>query len=77
MDLYMILNKYDFSFDDLIAKARAKFDWNVDFIKLGSQLLLATKLKDYPKLVAPLKEKEWQNFFLNKAKELGKRILSI
>ena len=77
MDLYMIIKKYKFSLDDLTMKAHAKFDWNVDPIKLGSQFLLAMELKDYPKLIRPLKEKEWQSYFVNKAKELGKKILSI
>lgn len=77
MDLFMILKKYDFSLDDLIMKAQAKFDWNVDPIKLGSQFLLVTELKDYPKLIKSLKEEEWQGYFINKAKELGKKILSV
>ena len=76
IDLFMILSKYKFSLDDLIMKARAKFDWNVDPIKLGSQLLLATELKDYPKLIKPLNEKVWQDYFIKEARELGKRILS-
>jgi len=76
MDLYMIQQKYKFTTDELLKKARIKFDWNVDLIKLGSQFLLATELKDYPKLVQPLKESKWQNFFLKEAKKLGGRILS-
>jgi len=76
IDLFMILSKYKFSLDDLIMKARAKFDWNVDPIKLGSQLLLATELKDYPKLIKPLNEKVWQDYFIKEARELEKRILS-
>lgn len=77
MDLYMIFKKYDFSLDDLVVKAHTKFDWNVDPIKLGSQFLLATELKDYPKLIKPLEEKEWQDYFVNKARKLGKKILSL
>lgn len=76
MDLYMIQQKYKFTLDDLLKKARIKFDWNVDPIKLGSQFLLVTELKDYPKLIQPLKENEWQNYFLNEAKKLGEKILS-
>jgi len=76
MDLYMILNEYDFLLDDLIAKARIKFDWTIDPIKLGSQFLLAKELKDYPKLIKPLSEKNWQKYFITKARELGKKIFS-
>jgi len=75
MDLYMIQKKYGFTIDGLIKKARIKFDWNIDLIKLGSQFLLASELKDYPKLTSPLKENEWQSFFLNEAKKQGKKIL--
>jgi len=76
MDLYMIIRKYGFSLNDLVKKARLKFDWNVDPIKLGSQFLLVTELKDYPKLIKPLKEKDWQNYFLKEAKKLENKILS-
>ena len=76
MDLYMIEKKYDFSLEDLIKKARIKFDWEIDLIKLGSQFLLATELKDYPKLIKPLKEKDWHNYFLKEAKKLEKKIIS-
>lgn len=76
MDLYMIQQKYKFTLDDLLKKAHIKFDWNIDPIKLGSQFLLATQLKDYPKLIEPLKDEEWQNFFLNEAKKMKDRIFS-
>lgn len=76
MDLYMIQQKYKFTLDDLLKKARIKFDWNVDPIKLGSQFLLITELKDYPRLAQSLKESEWQDYFLDEAKKLGKKILS-
>lgn len=75
MDLYMIIKKYNFALDDLIKKAKVKFDWHIDLIKLGSQFLLVEELKDYPKLIEPLKEKEWQNFFKEKAKDLGQQII--
>ena len=76
MDLYMIESKYGFSLNDLIKKARLKFDWDIDPIKLGSQFLLVTELKDYPRLIKPLKEKDWHNYFLEEAKKLENRILS-
>ena len=75
MDLYMIQKKYGFAINELIKKARIKFDWNIDFVKLGSQFLLVTELKDYPKLIQPLKESEWQDFFLNEARKMKKKIL--
>lgn len=76
MDLYLILKQQPWNITDLINKARVKFDWHVDLLQLGSQFLGATELKDYPHLVTPLPETEWQTFFVKAAKELGKDILA-
>lgn len=76
MDLYMIIKKYGFTLQELIAKAKIKFDWHIDLIKLGSQLMEAKKVKDYPRLIEPLNEKDWQIFFEQEALKLGKEILS-
>lgn len=75
MDLYMIQKKYKFRTDELLKKAKAKFDWHIDLLKLGSQFLLAKELKDYPKLIAKLDEKDWQSHFEKEAKKLGTKIL--
>lgn len=75
MDLYMIQKKYRYSLDNLLKKARLKFDWHIDLLKLGSQFLLARELKDYPKLLKPLSEKLWQNYFLAQARNFGKKII--
>lgn len=75
MDLYMIIKKFKFTIENLIKKAKVKFDWHVDPLKLGTQFHLAKELKDYPKLIEALDDKEWQSFFKLKAKELGKEII--
>lgn len=75
MDLYVIIQKYHYTIEDLIKKAKIKFDSHVDPIKLGSQFLLVEQLKDYPKLIEPLKETDWQNFFKEEAKKLKKEII--
>lgn len=75
IDLYMIIKKYGFSIGDLVKKAKIKFDWHVDLIKLGSQFLLVDDLKDYPRLIKPLEETDWQNFFKEEAKKLKKDII--
>lgn len=75
MDLYKICSKKGFRIDDLVKKAKIKFDTHLDSIKLGSQFLLSKELKDFPKLLSPLKESDWQNFFLNEAKKLKKDII--
>jgi predicted nucleotidyltransferase component of viral defense system len=75
MDLFMIIKKYNFTIEDLIKKAKIKFDSHIDPLKLGSQFFLAKELKDYPKLIDTLDDKEWQNFFLKEAQKLGQKII--
>ncbi|MDO8618590.1 MAG: nucleotidyl transferase AbiEii/AbiGii toxin family protein [Candidatus Daviesbacteria bacterium] len=75
MDLYMIIKKYDFAIEDLIKKAKVKFDWHVDSLKLGTQFLLAEELKDYPNLIEELNEKDWQDFFRDEARKLGHEVI--
>ncbi len=75
MDLYMICRKYDFSLDELRKKARIKFDWHIDLLKLGSQFLLVKDLKDFPRLISPMDNNDWQEFFLKEAKKLKGEIL--
>ena len=75
MDLYMLNKEYGYKIDGLVSKARSKFDWHIDPVKLGSQFLLSTELKDYPKLLKPMGEKEWLDYFINEARNLGEKIL--
>ncbi len=75
IDLYVIIAKYNFSISELIKKAKIKFDWHVDPLKLGSQFLLAEELKDYPKLIDQLNESDWQDFFKEEAKKLKQTII--
>lgn len=70
IDLYMLHKKFGYSMKDLIGKAKAKFDWHVDPIKLGSQFQLVKKVKDYPRLITKVKNQDWQNFFLEEANKL-------
>lgn len=75
IDLYLILKKYRMlSFHQLIKLARSKFDWQIDPIQLGTQLLKAKELKDLPRMLQKIDHKEWRNFFLVQAKSLSKEI---
>ena len=75
IDLYFILNKYKkFSFRQLLKMAQAKFDWQIDPIQLGTQLLKAKDLKDLPRMLHKIDHKQWRNFFLAQAKSLSKDI---
>lgn len=74
IDLFMINQKFAYSVEFLIKKAKFKFDWHVDPLKLGAQFLQAKELKDYPRLIKPLDHREWKNFFEEEAKRLKKKI---
>lgn len=74
-DLYMINQKCHYQISTLIKKAKLKFDWHVDPIKLGSQFLKANQMKDYPQLLIKLKPGRWQMFFQKEAKKLETKIL--
>jgi hypothetical protein len=74
--LNFILEKYkDLSLNNLIKDAQIKFDNYIDPIQLGAQYMKAIELKDFPKMLIKIKEKTWQNFFLNEAKKLSSKII--
>lgn len=55
-------------------QAKAKFDWDISLIELGARFMEASKLTDYPRMLKEINHKEWQNFFLEEAKKLKKKI---
>ncbi len=76
IDLYCILQKEkDLTLDELVKKAQIKFDHYLDPLQLSAQFVKAETLKDYPCLLIPLPEKEWQSFFLREAKRIGKTLM--
>jgi predicted nucleotidyltransferase component of viral defense system len=75
IDLYLIWKRTGWEFQSLLKKGRAKFDVYVDPIQLGSQLLRVTELRDYPRMILKIKDRDWQDFFLKEAKKLKKSVL--
>ncbi len=75
IDLYLILKKTGWQIEDLVKKAKIKFDWHIDYLQLGSQFLLAGKAKDYPRMIIKLENKTWQSFFKDQAKKFSSKIL--
>lgn len=76
IDLYCILKKdKQLSLDDLIKKAQIKFDHHFDPIQLGAKYIKAKELKDYPRLLIDIKSHIWQDFFIDEAKKLSKKII--
>ncbi len=74
IDLYFITQKTGWTLDDLIKKAKIKFDWHIDPVQLGSQLVKAKELKDYPRMITEIVDNVWQDFFISEAKKLEKEI---
>jgi len=75
IDLYCILRKYKlFSFPKLIKAARAKFDFQIDPIQLGAQLLKANDIQDLPRMLTKISHPKWRLFFVQQAKLLSKDI---
>ena len=74
IDLYMIIQKYGYTINELLKKAKLKFDWHVNPIMLGSQFIKAKKIKDYPKLLEKINHQKWQEFFMKEAKKLTPKI---
>jgi len=75
-DVYFILKKAKFKIEDLLRLARIKFDWHIDYLQFGANLLEVLKLKDDP----ILKDKkvtfvEINDFFEKEAKKFEKKIL--
>jgi len=75
IDLYLIMKKKRWSLKSLLKKARLKFDYHIDLLQFGSQLLKVEEVKDYPRMMIPLNPKIWQNFFINEAGKMEKQIL--
>ena len=74
IDLYFIIQKTGWDMNDLLKKARIKFDWHIDLLQWGSQLLQDEQVKDYPKMIKEINPKEWQEFFMEEARKIKKDI---
>lgn len=66
IDLYYICLKKKWDVSDLIAKARAKFNWHIDPLQLGVQFLKSKDAEDFPKMIEKIKPTEWRFFLLKK-----------
>ncbi len=74
IDLYFIIKEERLELKTLIEKAKLKFDWQIDLLNLGTQLIKIKTLKDYPKMKKKIKEKELIDFFINEAEKLKDEI---
>ena len=75
IDLYIICKEKGFSIDELIQKAKAKFDWHIDPLQLGTQFLKAKEAGDYPRMIREVPLAEWQGFFERESRKVGKEVI--
>lgn len=75
IDLYFINKKTNWNIGDLIKEAKIKFDFHIDLLQLGSQMLLAKSVKDYPFMKVNIDDSVWQDYFIAEAKKLESKIL--
>jgi hypothetical protein len=75
IDLYFIIQKYGFKIEDLVKKAKIKFDFHIDYLQLGSRFMLAREVKDYPRMIADINHQDWQNYFIDEAAKFSGKIL--
>ena len=75
IDLYCICRSGKFAIHDLVQKARTKFDWHIDPLQLGAQFLKARDVHDLPRMIIPLMDEKWRDFFTEEAKKLKPEVL--
>ncbi len=75
IDLYLLVKTGNYDLDKIIEFSNAKFDWHIDYLKLGTQFNLCREVKDYPQMIKDIPPEEWQNFFANYAKSLKQKII--
>jgi predicted nucleotidyltransferase component of viral defense system len=75
IDLYFIFQESPLTLNALLKKSRLKFDWHIDPIQLGSQLIKAAEISDLPVMRKQLDQHIWRSFFLKQAQALKKSIL--
>lgn len=76
IDLYFIFQtQKDWSLENLLQKAREKFEMFADPIQLGQNLLQVKHLQDLPIMLKEIDLKLVQNFFLNEAQKLKEKVL--
>lgn len=75
IDLFMICKTKGYSISSLIKQARAKFDWHIDPLQLGTQFMKASVAEDQPRMLIKLAHEEWRAFFLQEAKRLKNQVV--
>jgi predicted nucleotidyltransferase component of viral defense system len=75
-DLYELIKKNSFDFEDIIIKAKTKFDWDVNILQLSKQLQKVKIHENIPKYVKAYDYKGLEKFFEDIIKMLMSKNLS-
>ncbi|MEW6610535.1 MAG: nucleotidyl transferase AbiEii/AbiGii toxin family protein [Patescibacteria group bacterium] len=75
IDLYFLMTQEGYSLGELIKKTRIKFDFHIDPLQLGAQLIRFQELKDLPRMKTALKENTIQTYFVSLAKGLKDQVI--
>ncbi|MBI2047919.1 MAG: nucleotidyl transferase AbiEii/AbiGii toxin family protein [Parcubacteria group bacterium] len=70
IDLYSIVKEKGYVIDELVKKAKLKFDWHIDPLQLGTQFVKSQEVEDFPRMITEIHPEEWRAFFLEEAKKL-------
>jgi len=70
IDLFEINRKYSFGFKELLKLARGKFDYPINNLQLGKNLVKVTTFLDDPILLNYIDKTAVEDYFLQLAKEL-------
>lgn len=73
VDLYFLLQK--FTFWDLFYFVKKKFKMELDFVWIAANFLKINNFDKMPRMIAPLKLKELQDFFKDQAKNIGMEVV--
>lgn len=64
------MSKYEYSLPKLILDAKAKFDWNIDKVRLASQFLKARDVDESSMVIVPFSKSDMDSFYVSLAKSL-------
>lgn len=75
IDLYLILQKEQWVFENLVKQARVKFDTSFDALHIAQQLLAVLEVKDYPHMLIDFSKSDVESFWLGEATKLKSKAI--
>ncbi|MBI3985042.1 MAG: nucleotidyl transferase AbiEii/AbiGii toxin family protein [Candidatus Levybacteria bacterium] len=74
IDLFLLSVKNKFDVNGIRMLAKAKFDWDIDPIRLSQIFLKVNEYQDMPRMFIPFNSKEMEKFYTKLAKSLKSEI---